>query len=197
MDDGARKLNALVFDLFQAAWRLDSKLERYGTSSTKVAMNKKKILLMVSDTRDAWNAVLLQVAILLAERSANSATSANTHVAKLALATGTPDWNGISSQTSLNYLEMSLNDAGLIYLQGDKFLFGFGHAQSYELAYKRYHTAAEAGLAEASNMLGLMHENGLGRTKDSNAALYWYRMADGKNNLDASNNLYAHNSYQP
>jgi TPR repeat protein len=91
--------------------------------------------------------------------------------------------------SSLVIPEMSLDDAGLIFLQGDKFLFGFGHAQSYELAYKRYHSAATSGLAEASNMLGLMHENGLGRAKDTNAALYWYRSSDGQHNLDASNNL--------
>lgn len=184
MDAGAKKLNAQVFDLFQAAWALDSRLDKCGTSITRVSMKKKKILASVQEIHEAWNSVLLQIAILLAERSANSATSANMHVAQLALATGSPDWE-----------ELSLNDAGMIFLQGDKFLFGFGQAQSYELAYKRYHTAATAGLAEASNMLGLMHENGLGRTKDTNAALHWYRSADGKGNLDASNNLYGFYPY--
>lgn len=84
---------------------------------------------------------------------------------------------------------MSLDDAGILFLQGDKFLFGFGHAQSYELAYKRYHAAAIAGLPEAQNMLGMFHENGLGKPRDTNTALYWYRLAAERGSLDASNNL--------
>lgn len=85
--------------------------------------------------------------------------------------------------------EISLKDATMLYLQGDKYLLGYGLPKSYDLAYKRYYTAAEAGLPEAANMLGTIFENGLGKKKDMVAAIKWYKVSASNGCSDAMNNL--------
>ena len=49
--------------------------------------------------------------------------------------------------------------------------------------------SAKFGVAEASNMLGCMYENGLGRDPDLATAVYWYKDAARKDYAEAINNL--------
>ncbi|KAJ3392704.1 hypothetical protein HDU92_008207 [Lobulomyces angularis] len=183
-DDNINDLNQRLFDLHRVCWNLNNKLVKISAQrsplgqSTKILLNKKKLVAFANEIHEAWISLMLQLAMMLADKSTKDATDASVHVAQLAIATGSPDWKDIS-----------LDDAGKLYTQGDKFLFGYGFPQSYDLAYKRYQAAANAGFPEAFNMLGMMHENGLGQKRDMNLALQNYREAASKNCLDALNNL--------
>ena len=192
-DVGFVVLNQLLFTLHSTAWNLNKKFLKAlnGASpdkssspiaklptNTRILFNRSKITAFTGKLNEAWNQLMLQIAILLAEKSSKSSAVAALHVTQLAIATGAADWQDIT-----------LDDAGLLYIQGDRYLFGFGVAQSYEIAHRRYLVAARAGLPEAINMLGLMAENGLGQSKDMSLAFKWYKEASALGCLDSINNL--------
>ena len=113
-----------------------------------------------------------------AEKSAFQASQATGNVAKIALASGHPDWEILSQDQAEQFV-----------VQGDKYLFGYGVPRSNETAFKRYMAAAKFGLEEACNMVGTMFENGLGREKDLPNAIFWFKTAAEKNHPDACNHL--------
>ena len=83
---------------------------------------------------------------------------------------------------------LEIGNAQQLLLSGDKYLLGFGVPKSYETAYKRY-LSASPHLSEATNMLGVLSEHGLGKSKDMVGALKWYTKAAGQGSPEAFNNL--------
>lgn len=143
---------------------------------------------------------MLELSVSLANASQSAATRSVVQVAKLALATGNPDWDRKQSKSlfllSLFRLltthlpsELDLNNAQKIHLQADKYLLGQGFDRDYEAAYRRYSIAANKGIPESALMLGFMHENGLGREKDITSAIQWYRVAAQGGNADSMTRL--------
>jgi uncharacterized protein len=74
-------------------------------------------------------------------------------------------------------------------MQGEKYLLGYGVPQSYEKSFERFHIASRNGLPEASNMLGVLCEFGLGHTRDMAQAVKHYTHASNANNAEAMNHL--------
>ena len=66
---------------------------------------------------------------------------------------------------------------------------GDGVEESYEKAVEWYLKAAEQGLADARNVLGLMYKNGLGVEQSYEKAVEWYLKAAEQGNADAQCNL--------
>jgi len=84
--------------------------------------------------------------------------------------------------------DQGLADAGLAY--GNILYFGdHGVARDYAQAAPYLTSAAEHGLAEAQNCLGVMHEYGLGMPKNVAAAEPLYRQAALKGSAKAQSNL--------
>ena len=64
---------------------------------------------------------------MIAEKSSDTSNLVTMHIHQLAVATGAPDWK-----------ELTLDDAKVLYIQGDKYLLGYGLTQSFDMAFKRY-----------------------------------------------------------
>ena len=100
------------------------------------------------------NDKLIQLTLSISRASSEAATFANGNINKLAIAAGAEDWNGILGK--IHVLELSVQDAQSYFIQGEKYFLGFGYvacnglinrvAKSYDLAFKRYHTAAKLGI---------------------------------------------------
>ena len=58
----------------------------------------------------------------------------------------------------LDWEGLSLDDAKSLYMEGDKYLLGYGVPKSNEKAFSRYLAAAKLDLPEAANMV-LIHDN--------------------------------------
>eukprot|EP01135_Chromosphaera_perkinsii_P010824 Nk52_evm19s2241 gene=Nk52_evmTU19s2241 len=132
----------------------------------------------VREAMSTFNQVMSSLTKLIAESSQSAAKNASGSVSKLAIASGHPDWEVLNDE-----------DAVALCVQGDKYLFGYGLAKSYDTAFKRYMAAAKFGLPAACNMVGTMFENGLGREIDLPSAVYWYKEAAENDLGDALNNL--------
>ena len=104
---------------------------------------------------------MICLSYLVAETSSSHADKAHGDIARLAVASAVTDWEGLT-----------LDDAALLYIEGDKYFLGFGVAKSYELAFRRYVVSARLGFAKAYNMLGVLYENGYGVGKDVSSALH-------------------------
>lgn len=63
----------------------------------------------------------------MAQESEGDAKGAVVGVRKLAVATGDMDWE-----------DLTLDDAGKMFVAGEKFLLGFGVERNYEVAFRRY-----------------------------------------------------------
>ncbi|EPZ32068.1 Tetratricopeptide-like helical domain-containing protein, partial [Rozella allomycis CSF55] len=140
--------------------------------------DRKRIEYLFNDVQSAWNELLVNVTLEMADHSSKQAKIASGNIAKIALAAGHPDWEILDQSQAEQFC-----------VQGDKFLFGYGVKQSYETAFKRYLAAAKFGYSEAANMVATMFENGLGREPDLPSAIYWYREAGNKGHADACNHL--------
>ncbi|KAJ3164922.1 hypothetical protein HDU88_004902 [Geranomyces variabilis] len=138
---------------------LSAKLQRYNTHAFPLR-KKKRIWKLFGDVEEAWRDLMIQLTFSVARDSSATATTASGNVAKLAVATGAPDW-----------AELTIDDAQKMFIQGDKYLLGFGVTRSYDIAFKRYMAAAKLGSVEATNMLGVMYEHGLGRPMDMASAI--------------------------
>ena len=85
--------------------------------------------------------------------------------------------------------DLDINNFHSLYIQGEKHLLGYGVPQSFEVAFKRFDIAAQNGLPEAANMIGVMKEHGLGCKKDIAEAIRYYSQAASQSNHDALNHL--------
>ncbi len=72
---------------------------------------------------------------------------------------------------------------------GEAYADGNGVAQSFELALKWYHQAADQGNADADNALGIMYRTGSGVEQSKEQAVAWYREAARRGNGLAMFNL--------
>ncbi|TPX40511.1 hypothetical protein SeMB42_g05968 [Synchytrium endobioticum] len=130
-----------------------------------ISAKKKKLEKGVGEVADAWNNLMMNLSIAIARTGTTFAVNATENVAKLALASGNPDWD-----------DLVLDDAEVLVLQGDKFILGFGVRKDPQTAYRRYEAAASH--PQALTMLGLMNEMGIGRpAKDLAAAASFYQQA--------------------
>jgi len=66
---------------------------------------------------------------------------------------------------------------------------GFEREQQYEAAARCYRQAAEQGLSEAQNNLGVLYKDGQGVSQDYGAAAHWFRLAAEQDNTLAQLNL--------
>ncbi|TPX33908.1 hypothetical protein SmJEL517_g03298 [Synchytrium microbalum] len=141
------------------------------TSSAK----RKKLEKGIIEVTDCWNNLMMNLSIAISRSGTSFAANATEQVAKLALASGNPDWE-----------DLDLEDADILVLQGDKYMLGFGVRKDPETAYRRYEAASRAGHPQALNMLGLMNELGIGRArKDIAAAASFYEQAAGEGDATA------------
>ncbi|KAI8918838.1 hypothetical protein BC831DRAFT_482163 [Entophlyctis helioformis] len=172
-----------LYEMQKSAWILSEKVAKYQTTSPVNMLNigyrRKKIVDLVADIRAAWVQLLLDLSIALSHSSTDDARDASGKVNRLAVATGTPaDWQ-----------DLNINDAKSLFMQGEKYFVGYGVTRSFDVAFKRYEAASKLGLAEASNMMGVMLEFGLGRERDVLNATKWYRKAADARCPEALNNL--------
>ncbi|KAI8913915.1 hypothetical protein DFJ77DRAFT_54002 [Powellomyces hirtus] len=147
----------------EAVTTLAVKMHRYNTHTFPLR-KKARIWKLFADVEETWRDLMIQLTFTVARDSSNAATTATGNVAKLAVATGAPDW-----------ADLTIDDAQKMFIQGDKYLLGFGVTRSYDIAFKRYMAAAKLGSIEATNMLGVMFEHGLGRPMDMTASIRWYQ----------------------
>ncbi|KAJ3153799.1 hypothetical protein HDU86_005132 [Geranomyces michiganensis] len=152
----------------KAVETLSAKLQRYNTHAFPLR-KKKRIWKLFADVEEAWRDLMIQLTFSVARDSSAAANTASGNVAKLAVATGAPDW-----------ADLTIDDAQKMFIQGDKHLLGFGVTRSYDIAFKRYMAAAKLGSVEATNMLGVMYEHGLGRPMDMASAIRRYQEAANK-----------------
>ncbi|KAJ3009787.1 hypothetical protein HKX48_007743 [Thoreauomyces humboldtii] len=184
----------------EAVGTLAVKLHQYNTHAFPLR-KKKKIWSLFADVERTWRDLMIQLTFAVARDSSDAATTASGNVAKLAVATGAPDWQ-----------DLTIDDAAKLFIQGDKYLLGFGVTRSYDIAYKRYlvsgmrgsqtasslalanptsilKAAAKLGSVEATNMLGVMFENGLGRAPDMAAAIRWYQDSANRSHAESLSHM--------
>ncbi|KAJ3037190.1 hypothetical protein HDV00_002001 [Rhizophlyctis rosea] len=158
--------------LHERAWTLNDRLKRYASATSPLFwVRRKKVHLLVEKVLEAWKEVILDLTLAIAHSSSDVARAATGNVAKLAVATGSPDWE-VRLAT-----ELHPDDAAYIFMQGEKYFHGYGVPKSYDIAFRRYMTAAKSSHPSACNMLGVMYEHGLGRGKDMVNAITWYKKA--------------------
>ncbi|TPX67337.1 hypothetical protein SpCBS45565_g03874 [Spizellomyces sp. 'palustris'] len=179
LSPNAIPLTQTLTNLHKSVCALTYQLHYYKTHTLPLPGTKKrKLFLLYIDMCEAWRDLMIQLTLSIAQNSSDAASSATGNVAKLAVATGAPDWQ-----------DLTIDDAQKLFLQGDKYLLGFGVIRSYDIAFKRYMAAAKFGLPEAINMLGLMFEHGLGRPKDMAAAIKWYQQSANKAHPESLTNM--------
>jgi TPR repeat protein len=171
-----------LYDLQKNAWLFNEKTIRYEAVSTTILninSRRKKLFEMGMELHSSWVNLMLHLGLVISQKTSVSQESTSKNLNKLVVATGLSD--------VMN--ELDHDDMKRVYLQGEKHLLGYGVPQSYEKAYSRFEIAAKNGLAEASTMLGVMCEFGLGHRKDMATAFKHYTHASNLNNADAMNHL--------
>ncbi|KAJ1341163.1 hypothetical protein BSLG_004229 [Batrachochytrium salamandrivorans] len=131
--------------------------------------HRRKIIDFCTRIRASWVELILELGIALAQSNSINTCQVAQNITKLAIATGMPD----------DWADIGLDDAKTIFMQGEKYFMGYGVVKSFDIAFKRYETAARMDLAEASNMLGVMLEFGLGRERDITSATNGFMLENG------------------
>ncbi|KAI9318893.1 hypothetical protein DFJ73DRAFT_338168 [Zopfochytrium polystomum] len=147
----------------------------------------------------AWQELMMNLALAVASSSSGTAKAVSENLHKLAVASGAPDWEGLSSEElegmrggrTLNFMiDLTLDDGNALFIRAEKYMMGLGVAQSFESAFHSYaQAAARCGHNESMNMLGAMYELGLGVDKNAFDAMKWYEKAAAADNADAMTNL--------
>ncbi|KAI8896846.1 hypothetical protein BC833DRAFT_78085 [Globomyces pollinis-pini] len=148
------------------------------TSILNQNSRKKKLAELVNSVHKSWVNLMLNLNLVIQQEQKSNQANTSDNLTKLAVATGLTDW-----------LDLNVNDAKAVYMQGEKYLLGYGVPQSFETAYKRYESAAKSNLPEALNMMGVMCEFGLGRQTDIALGHKYYTMAAKLDCPEALNHL--------
>ncbi|KAG5463193.1 MAG: hypothetical protein BJ554DRAFT_1114, partial [Olpidium bornovanus] len=149
------------------------------------AGRRRKLERKMKGLREAWSnlvstcAQMMALTHALALESARRATLATEDVAKLALASGHPDWSLFEATSS----------AEQIFAQAERRLLGLGCPRAPDVAFRLFLAAAKEGLPEACVMVASMYERGVGRPADMSTAMYWYREAAQRGSPEAWNHL--------
>ncbi|KAI8799995.1 hypothetical protein BJ742DRAFT_843411 [Cladochytrium replicatum] len=161
-----------VWRYHEALWGLNDAAKRMrrkkGWIGASAGRKRRELVELFGEVQDSWSDVMMCLAICIARDGSQVAVQARGSVTKLAVVTGV---------TAEDMEHSSVDDAKRLHFQGDRYLFGFGVEQSYDIAFKRFQTAAKLGLPEAANMLGFLYEHGLGKKQDMVEALRWYTEA--------------------
>ncbi|KAH9246167.1 hypothetical protein BASA81_016308 [Batrachochytrium salamandrivorans] len=171
-----------LYEIQKVAWVLNEKIKKYQRTpliGLSTGYHRRKIIDFCTRIRASWVELILELGIALAQSNSINTCQVAQNITKLAIATGMPD----------DWADIGLDDAKTIFMQGEKYFMGYGVVKSFDIAFKRYETAARMDLAEASNMLGVMLEFGLGRERDITSATKWYRRAAEGKSAEALNNL--------
>lgn len=91
------------------------------------ATKKRKVNNLFADLSHAWRDLIIQLTFAVAQGSEGDAQGAVLGMRKLAVATGDVDWE-----------DLDLDDAGKMFVAGEKFLLGFGVERNFETAFRRY-----------------------------------------------------------
>lgn len=170
-------LDRALYELQASLFALDDQLQKADKFFPPASSKSKKLRLLTDNVSKNWTNLLMHLTLAMSTSSTFVAENASNNVAKLALANGHIDWEALD-----------VDNAQLLVYAGDKFFLGHGVPKAYDLAIKRYEAAAPKNAA-AANMLGVMLENGYGRSRDLAEAMHWYNKAAQQNNGDAYNNL--------
>jgi hypothetical protein len=118
-----------IYDLQKNLWLLNEKTIRYENTTIFIKDTKKrKLQEMGLEVQQSWVNILLHLSMAKSQISKSEQTKTKLDLKNLAVVTGMTE--------VLN--DMDPEDAKKIYMQGEKFFLGFGVAQSYETAFKRY-----------------------------------------------------------
>jgi hypothetical protein len=126
-----------VYDLQKNIWLMNEKTLQYENSINlfnKVA-KRRKLIEMGLDLHSSWVNLLLHLGMAKAQSSNTDHIKTQKTLKNLAVATGMTEVLGFNID---NIENMDPEDAKSIYMQGEKYLLGFGVAQSFDTAFKRY-----------------------------------------------------------
>ncbi|KAF9932450.1 hypothetical protein FBU30_008153 [Linnemannia zychae] len=96
------------------------------------------------------------------------------------------------SEESLTWLQKAASQGNIRaqYYLGARYCRGRGGVlQDYAIAMKWYLEAAEHGLADAQNCIGIMYQNGMGVSQDYKLTMKWYLKAAAQGNARAQTNI--------
>lgn len=165
-------IGSLLSQIHSKLLHLSSKLTKWSLeriSFTTLSAKRRKLTVLVESLHATLASLLLELSLAQGTANTTVAQSTSQRLHALALATGHPD------------PPLSLTDAQILHIEGDKLLLGLP-SRSYPEAYKRY---AAAALPQSHLMLGLMHETGMGVPKDPQLASEHYAKALDGGNADA------------
>ncbi|KAJ3311368.1 hypothetical protein HDV04_004093 [Boothiomyces sp. JEL0838] len=180
-DSSQVTLEHWIYDLQKNVWLMNDKCLRYENSNTTILNSnsrKRKLIDLNVEVNTSWVNLMLNLGNILAQEQDSKQKTTSANLNKLAVATGITDWQ-----------DLEPSDVQKLYMQGEKYLLGCGVPQSFDLAYKRYQSASNLNYPEATNMLGVMNEFGIGHDKDMAAAVKYYTLASNQNNADSMNHL--------
>ncbi|KAJ3270473.1 hypothetical protein HDV01_007780 [Terramyces sp. JEL0728] len=180
-DSTLATLEHWIYDFQKNIWLMNDKCLRYENSNTTILNSnsrKRKLTDLNVEVNTSWVNLMLNLGNILSQEQDTKQKTTSANLNKLAVATGITDWQ-----------ELEPSDVQILYMQGEKYLLGCGVPQSFDLAYKRYQAASNLNYPEATNMLGVMNEFGIGHEKDMAAAVKYFTLASNQNNADAMNHL--------
>lgn len=168
-----------LWEFYRASSLLNSKIIKYKKPKLLFRDNMKKTLeKLLQNSHDAWQELLINVSLVIADQSKLSANEAYSSVKKWSL-TRTIDQDEKAPE--------SQNDS--LIMQADRYLFGYGVIKSSEKAFEKYTEAANSGNADACSMLGSLYENGVGVSRDLKKAFEWYQKAASDGCVESFSNI--------
>ena len=129
--EGKVTIKHWIYDLQKNAWLFNEKTIRYEASITTLltqAARRRKLLELGMEIHTSWVNLMLHLGLVIAQEAAEQQTATAGKVTNLAVATGMTD---VIS-------DLDSNDTKRIYMQGEKYLLGYGVTQSFEMAYTRF-----------------------------------------------------------
>jgi hypothetical protein len=181
-ESGQVTIKHWLYDLQKNIWHLNEKTLRYENFPTTFltqSSRRRRLLELGMEVHTSWVNLMLHLGLVISQQTSESQKTTSKNLNKLVVATGMTEV----------LEEFDLSDMKKVYMQGEKYLLGYGVPLSYEQAYSRFEIASKGGLAEAYTMLGVMNEFGIGHKRDMIAAVKYYIKASNENNPDAMNHL--------
>lgn len=181
-DEEVITLKHWIYDLQKNTWIFNQKTIRYESLVTTLitqGIRRRKLIELGMDLHSSWVNLMLHLGLVVSQETNMQQKTTSKNLNKLFIATGMTDV----------LTDLDPDNVQAIFIQGEKYLLGYGVTQCYETAFKRYEAAAKHGLPEACNMTAVMYEFGIGHKKDLGSATKYYTMAANRNNSDAINHL--------
>ena len=109
----AEVMDRAIYGFQASLFKLDAKLQRANVLFPPPSTRKSKLKIYVEETWKAWTFVLISLSVVMSSTTSKIADSANLNVAKLALASGNPDWECKWKSISLSNFILPINPIGL------------------------------------------------------------------------------------